>query len=276
MLIVTGDRDALQLVDERIHVLATKRGITDTVEYDRQGVIERYGITPEQLPDLKALMGDASDNIPGVPGIGEKTGGKLIAEYGTLEHLLAHAEEVKGKTGTALTAYAEQARQSKQLATIHTEVPLEEFSWECCQRQPWDQQAAAELFRRLDFRSLLGRLATEETTDAATDTQATTAEEPLHDTRVVDSPDELRRLVKTIQEIGQCAVLPVSEAGDPLRDRLVGLALSAGQDVHVYVPLHGAPPAQASLFGEDEVAGEDDARGMNGCGRWRPCWKMPA
>ena len=260
VLIVTGDRDALQLVDERIHVLATKRGITDTVEYDRQGVIDRYGVTPEQLPDMKALMGDASDNIPGVPGIGEKTASKLIAQYGSLENLLAHAGEVKGKNGEALVTYADQARQSKELATIHLEVPLEDFTWECCHRQPWDQQRLTDLFRRLDFRSLLGRLETQAATAAAPEGQSEKAE-PLAATRVVESVDELKKIAATLRELGACALLPVGENGDPLRDKLAGLAISAGDDLHLYVPLQGPPPAQASLFGDEVVAGEDFAHG---------------
>ena len=103
-LIVTGDRDALQLVDDHVHVLANKKGITETVLYDRQAVIDRYGVTPEQLPDMKALTGDTSDNIPGVPGHRREDGGKLIAQYGSLENLLDHADEVKGKMGEALAA----------------------------------------------------------------------------------------------------------------------------------------------------------------------------
>jgi len=247
-LIVTADRDALQLVDEHIHVLANKRGITDTVLYDRQAVIERYGITPEQVPDFKALTGDSSDNIPGVPGIGEKTAGKLIAEYGALENLLAHAEEVKGKVGAALVAYAEQARQSKHLATIHTEVPLEDFTWECCHRHPWDQQRLLELFRHLDFRSLMNRLESHELTEAAVVEQ-----QPMMAVRLVESPDELRTLARDLREIGECALVPVGDGDDPLRHALVGLAISAGTDLHVYIPLQGAPPEQGSLFAEEMV-----------------------
>ena len=97
VLIVTADRDALQLVDEHVHVLANKRGISETILYDPPAVLERYGVTPLQVPDVKALTGDTSDNIPGVPGIGEKTAGKLIAEYGSLENLLDHAERGNGE-----------------------------------------------------------------------------------------------------------------------------------------------------------------------------------
>jgi len=240
-LIVTSDRDALQLVDDHVRVLANKKGITETVLYDRQAVVERYGVTPEQLPDVKALTGDPSDNIPGVPGIGEKTAGKLIAQYVSLEHLLEHVSEVKGKVGEALAAHAEQAHQSKHLATIHCDVPLEDFTWESCHRQPWDQEKLLELFRFLDFRTLIPRL------------QATApkAEEsaPMGPTQLLRTPAEVERLTRGLSS--HCALVPVASGPDPLRDRLVGLALSAGE-THLYIPLEGPPPEQGNLFDAQE------------------------
>ncbi|MHB0940008.1 MAG: DNA polymerase I [Armatimonadota bacterium] len=248
-LIVTSDRDALQLVDGHVRVLANKKGITETVLYDSQAVIDRYGVTPEQLPDVKALTGDASDNIPGVPGIGEKTAGKLIAQYVSLEHLLEHVSEVKGKVGEALAAHAEQARQSKQLATIHCDVPLEDFTWESCHRQPWDQEKLLELFRHLDFRSLIPRL----------QAPAPKAEEsaPMSPTQLLRTPAEVERAVGTLPA-GHCAIVPVASGPDPLRDRLVGLALSAG-DMHLFVPLEGPPPEQGNLFDAQEPVKHTDS-----------------
>lgn len=250
VLIVTGDRDALQLVNERVHVMATKRGITDTVIYDRNAVIERYGVTPEQLPDVKALMGDASDNIPGVPGIGEKTAGKLIAQYGSLENLLDHMDEVKGKTGASLAIYADQARQSKMLATIHTQVPLDDFDLDSCQRQPWDAEMALAVFQRLDFRSLLNRLNTQAT--AVTAPMIPVA--PLGMVRTASSADEVVQLAHALRAVGKCSLVPVSDGEDPLRQHLVGLAISAGQDIHWYLALQNAPPTQGSLFDEEATA----------------------
>jgi DNA polymerase-1 len=246
-LIVTADRDAFQLVDDHVHVLVNKKGVTDTQEYDPAAVVERYGVTPAQIPDIKALTGDASDNIPGVPGIGEKTAGKLIAHYGSLETLLAHADEVGGKTGASLAAYTEQAIQSKALATIHTAAPLEPFTWDALRVHPWDQPALLELFRRFDFRSLLGRLtAPAEAPTPADDT-------PLGAVRVVDTPEALARLARDIAEVGRVALAPVGAGPDPLHHALVGLGLSAG-DLHVYIPLQGAPPQQATLFGDETPA----------------------
>jgi len=124
--IVTGDRDALQLASDNIKVVITKKGITEKEIYDKNRMIEDYGVTPKQFIDVKGLMGDASDNIPGVPGIGEKTAFKLIKEYGSIENVLSNINSINGKKiKENLTEYSEQAVFSKRLATIITDVPVE-------------------------------------------------------------------------------------------------------------------------------------------------------
>ena len=124
MMVVTGDRDAYQLVDDGVRIMTTSRGITDTKVYDREGVIERYGIPPELIPDFIGLKGDTSDNIPGVPGIGDKTAAELLQRFGDLEGVLAHIDEISGaKRKQNLTEHADDARISKQLATIVRDVP---------------------------------------------------------------------------------------------------------------------------------------------------------
>ena len=127
--VVTGDRDSLQLIGDRVKVIYTKRGISDTVTYDESVFAEEYGgLKPVALIDLKGLMGDSSDNIPGVPGVGQKTALKLLQEYGTVENVLAHIPEVKGKKlQENLRGHEEQARLSKQLATIVRDVPMAEI-----------------------------------------------------------------------------------------------------------------------------------------------------
>ncbi len=154
-LLVTGDRDALQLVTDKTHVLYTKRGISDTVEFDPQGVLEAYGVTPAQVPDLKGLMGDSSDNIPGVPGVGEKTAVKLLSEYGTLPSVLSHADEQKGKLRERLLEHREIAEKSLWLATISREAPLPVSLDDCAVR---DLSGARAGFQALGFSSLLQRL----------------------------------------------------------------------------------------------------------------------
>ena len=152
---MTGDRDALQLVTERTHVLYTRRGITDTVEFDPQTVQAVYGVSPAQIPDLKGLMGDSSDNIPGVPGVGEKTAVRLLAQYGTLEETLRHAQEQKGKVGERLQEHRAQAEQSLWLATICRDAPLPLALEDC---RLGTLSGARDAFEALSFRSLLPRL----------------------------------------------------------------------------------------------------------------------
>src|SRR5947207_7397458 len=117
--------DTLQLVNEHVHALVAKRGISEATEYDEEAVFNRYGLPPEKLPDFKGLVGDKSDNIPGVPGIGEKTASKLLADYGNLEGILAHLDELKPKEQKLIRDKAERAKESKFLATIVRDVPVQ-------------------------------------------------------------------------------------------------------------------------------------------------------
>src|SRR5215213_5657770 len=126
--VVTGDRDAFQLIDpeSRVKVMATSRGITDTKLYDHQAVLDRYGIPPEMIPDFYGLKGDTSDNIPGVPGIGDKTAAQLLQRFGTLEEVLASVDQISGaKRKQNLTEFADDARVSKRLATMVHDVPID-------------------------------------------------------------------------------------------------------------------------------------------------------
>ena len=119
VMIVSGDRDVYQLVTDDVRVMSTSRGVTDTTIYDTAGVIERYGVRPEQVPDLIGLRGDTSDNIPGVPGIGDKTAATLLQEFGSVENVLESVDKISGKKRKEnLTEYADDARVSKKLATM--------------------------------------------------------------------------------------------------------------------------------------------------------------
>ena len=147
-MVVTGDRDAYQLPDDgRVKVMTTSRGITDTRVYDREGVIERYGIPPELVPDFIGLKGDTSDNIPGVPGIGDKTAAQLLQQYGSLEEVLAHVDEISGKKRQEnLRENAELARISKQLATLKRDIDAG-IDVDAVARQPPDRSRLREVFR---------------------------------------------------------------------------------------------------------------------------------
>jgi DNA polymerase I len=158
--IVTGDRDVFQLIDERglVKVMATARGITDTKLYDRQAVIDRYGIPPELIPDFYGLKGDTSDNIPGVPGIGDKTASELLQRFGSLEQVLAHVDEISGaKRKQNLLEHAEDARISKQLATVQRDVAVELDIAAEAVREP-DRSRVREVFREYELRDPLRRL----------------------------------------------------------------------------------------------------------------------
>ena len=156
VLVVTGDKDALQLIRDGVDVLLTKKGISELELYDEAQFFARYQMKPVQLIDLKGLMGDTSDNIPGVPGVGEKTALKLLHEYGSVEALLAAAHEVKGKLGEKLRDHAEQARLSKQLATIELNVPLEDQQGAAT--PDLQREALRELCHSLELRSIWTRL----------------------------------------------------------------------------------------------------------------------
>jgi DNA polymerase I len=156
--IVTGDRDSFQLVDEGVHIMATARGITETKLYDRQGVIDRYGIPPELVPDFIGLKGDTSDNIPGVPGIGDKTAAQLLQEYGTLEGVLEHASEIRAtRRRENLIAHAEDARISKRLATMVRDIPVDVDPGAFVGAEP-DRSRLREVFREFELRDPLRRL----------------------------------------------------------------------------------------------------------------------
>ena len=155
-LLVTGDRDSMQLVSSTSHVLYTKRGVSDVVRYTPEKVLEDFGVTPEQIPDLKGLMGDSSDNIPGVPGIGEKTAVKLLAAYGTIENAFDHAEtDLKGKQREKMIDGRLSGLMSKKIATITRYVPLEETIEDC---RLGDMTGVLPVFERLQLKSLISRL----------------------------------------------------------------------------------------------------------------------
>jgi DNA polymerase-1 len=159
VMVVTGDRDAYQLVDDgRVKIMTTSRGITDTKVYDREGVIDRYGIPPELVPDFIGLKGDTSDNIPGVPGIGDKTAAELLQRFGTLEEVLSHVEDISGaKRKQNLTEHAEDARISKQLATAKRDIPLD-IDLESFVSTAPDRSQLRDTFRQYELREPLRRL----------------------------------------------------------------------------------------------------------------------
>ena len=157
VVIVTGDRDILQLVGDGVSVIMTRRGISDVVRYDNATVLERYGVTPNQWTDFVALKGESSDNLPGVPGVGDKTAAQLINKYGDIEQVIFHADELTPKLRAAIKECAGQVRINKELGRLLDDVPLE-IDPADVRLAPWDDDEIRRLFTSLEFRSLHERL----------------------------------------------------------------------------------------------------------------------
>ncbi len=158
VMVVTGDRDAYQLVDEGVRVMSTSRGITETKIYDRAAVEERYGVPPELITDLMGLRGDTSDNIPGVPGVGEKTATQLLQQFGSLDEVLASVDQISGaKRKQNLTEHADDARMSKQLATLQYEIETG-VDLEAAMASEPDRGALRDFMREFELRAVLERL----------------------------------------------------------------------------------------------------------------------
>jgi DNA polymerase I len=214
VMVVTGDRDAYQLVDDGVRIMTTSRGITDTKVYDRQGVIDRYGIPPELVPDFIGLKGDTSDNIPGVPGIGDKTAAELLQRFGSLEEVLANVDQISGaKRKQNLTEFAEDARLSKQLATMVHDVPIELDLAAELTRDP-DRSKLRAMFREFELRDPLRRL--EEALDAAESAAIPRPEAETARTVAVrkGGPGDLSRL--TGAELALAATAPEVPEGELL------------------------------------------------------------
>ena len=157
VILVTGDRDILQLVGDNVSVIMTRRGISDVIRYDAPTVLERYGVTPEQWIDFVALKGETSDNLPGVPGVGDKTAAQLINKYGDIEGVIAHADELTPKLRGAIKEKADQVRINKELGRLLDNVTLD-LDPAKLRLQPWDDEAVRALFLSLEFRTLHERL----------------------------------------------------------------------------------------------------------------------
>ncbi|GFG64792.1 DNA polymerase I [Mycobacterium kubicae] len=157
VLVVTGDRDSLQLVSEDVTVLYPRKGVSELTRFTPEAVVEKYGLTPKQYPDFAALRGDPSDNLPGIPGVGEKTASKWIIEYGSLQSLVDNVDSVRGKVGDALRAHLANVIRNRDLTELIRDVPLAQTP-DTLRLQPWDRDHIHRLFDDLEFRVLRDRL----------------------------------------------------------------------------------------------------------------------
>jgi len=157
VLVVTGDRDSLQLVSDDVTVLYPRKGVSELTRFTPEAVVEKYGLTPKQYPDFAALRGDPSDNLPGIPGVGEKTASKWIVEYGSLQALVDNVDSVRGKVGDALRAHVANVVLNRDLTELIRDVPLAQTP-DTLRLQPWDRDQIHRLFDDLEFRVLRDRL----------------------------------------------------------------------------------------------------------------------
>ena len=159
-LIITGDKDALQLATDVTSIILTRRGVTDFEIYDRAAMLDKYGLTPDQFIDLKGLMGDSSDNIPGIPGVGEKTATKLLNQFGSIENLIAHTDDITPKgVKQKVEDNVQLAVMSKRLATINKYVPIEIDFDEYLIGEP-DYDKLVDIYTKLEFNRFLKKLKT--------------------------------------------------------------------------------------------------------------------
>jgi len=271
VLVVTGDRDILQLVDDEggVRVMMTARGITDTRIYDEAAVVERYGVPPARYVDLAALRGDPSDNLPGVPGVGDKTATKLVATYGSAEEALAHADEQRGKLRDNLLAHGDDVRRNKQLATLHRDVALP-VGIDDLRMGVWDRAEIQRLFETLEFQSLRERLFAAVAQPVPSDVGFEV------DARAL-SPGELPAWLDAIPAAAPVALSCRLETG-PGRAELLGVALWAAGQGAAWLPLERAAPADLEALaglladpGRPKVA--HDAKNLY-LAVWERDWKL--
>jgi DNA polymerase-1 len=227
-LIVSGDKDFLQLVDARVRVYDPVK----ETEFTPEEVERAFGVPPERVIDVLGLMGDSSDNIPGIPGIGKKTATELVARYGSIENVVAHAEEIAGPARRRkITEHAAQALESRALATIHTKVPIDVEVDGLARRLP-DRDRIVPLFRELEFPTLLKRVLPAEEPPCA-------AERPAYET--VQDGRALDALVKALSGPAGFAVDLETTSLDPITAEIVGISFSNSTGRAHYVPLsHGS------------------------------------
>ncbi len=219
--IVTGDKDFFQLVNDAVKVYNPK---DEGTWFDADGVTQKFGVPPSQVVDVLALMGDSSDNVKGVPGIGDKGARELIAQYGSLDALLLNAADIKQKKyREGLLAHADEARQSRELVTIRTDVDVP-FDAETFRYRGASRERCYALFSQLGFRTLVPEF-------------APTAASVVKDYALVGSSDELRALVEQLRTAKRFSLKVITDGTAPVRATLVGIAVSTGPAMARYIPL---------------------------------------
>jgi DNA polymerase-1 len=271
VLIITGDNDLLQLVNKHTHAALPGAGpkarFSEVRYFDVDKVKEKYTFSPEYIPDYKAITGDKSDNIPGIPGLGEVTARKLINLYGHLENIYAHLAEVKPpKVQTALETFREQALKSKYLATIVTEVPVK-LDLDMARAHQMDRDRVVTIFREVEFRSLLNHLPdTPAIVKASTKVSnkneqlnlwdmpevAPEASETKPETeskyKLIRDSAALAKLVERVRQTGVLAFDTETTSEDPMRANLVGVSIAPAPDESYYIPIGHVKAISSAVF----------------------------
>lgn len=240
----TGDRDYLQLVSDKTKILISKKGISNLEIYDVEAMMERYGLTPEQFIDLKGLMGDKSDNIPGVPGVGEKTGIKLLTEYKSIEGVYENIDEVSGKKlKERLIENKQQAFMSRRLARIVTNVPIDMDINQLKRVEP-DYEGLYEIYNRLGFKSLIAKINKDFIRD--------NTEELKTIFEIVKNKEDIEKIIKQIEDRQIFCFKFIVDGPNSLKDRVLGLAVKVEEDISYYIDFEEQDDSfnQVELFRE--------------------------
>jgi DNA polymerase-1 len=244
--IVTGDRDFFQLVRPGVRVLYNRRGISDMAWFDEAAVEEKYGIPPGKYLEYVALKGDPSDNIPGVPGVGEKTAAKLIQQYGSVEELLVHTDELRGKLKENVESHGDRLGLNKELARIVVDVDLP-VKVEDCVMGTWDPEEVRRLFVSLEFKSLFDRLM-DLGRNVGPETQTLDVELEQIDAK---------QLLKILKGVERIAVQLQTDDG-----RVVGVGVSTGEAHASFAPIHGVEALETFLSDPDAVKLTADSKAL--------------
>ncbi|PLV60271.1 DNA polymerase I [Thermotoga sp. KOL6] len=224
IFIITGDKDMLQLVNEKIKVWRIVKGISDLELYDAKRVKEKYGVEPRQIPDFLALVGDDIDNIPGVPGVGEKTATQLLEKYKNLEDIFEHIRELPNKVAKAILRNRETAVLSKKLTTLETNVPID-LDWEELRYKGFNREKLLSVLKELEFASIMRELNLYE-------------ESEPKGYEIVKDSGMFENLVKKLKEAPSFALDLETSSLDPFNCEIVGISLSFKVKTGYYIPLH--------------------------------------
>ncbi|WP_026476192.1 DNA polymerase I [Alkaliphilus transvaalensis] len=254
-LIVTGDKDALQLVSQDVKVLITRKGISSLDIYDDKKLMEDYEVTPLQFIDLKALMGDKSDNIPGVPGVGEKTAIKLVKQFESVENLIQNTHEIAAaKLREKVENHIQDIILSKRLATIITDIPVE-FDIKTLEAEEPNYEDLIGLLKRFEFNSLISRFSKVESSSNQLTTIAT------ENLKVIDSLEDVKILADKMKETGEVVIKTIVGGGENIiTNKIIALGMAVTSEDIYYIDFKGLKDQEKALALLKEVLEDENTK----------------